>query len=91
MSGVPGPAFNRGVIAAASTDCPVVTLRPALRAIDQRAIDTHGPLAAVMRSPSLETLVRRAATVLFRDDLTPAAGAQALGFWSLMNPGLVRG
>lgn len=61
-------------------------LTPALRAQDEQQIDRHGPLVAVLKSPSLETMVRRASLALFRDDVKPAELATVLGLWSQWHP-----
>lgn len=64
-------------------------LDAAHRALDARAFNRHGPLAAVLRSPSVETLTRRAAACLWRDDVTPSDVATVLAMWRLLNPGQV--
>lgn len=54
------------------------------RAQDERAIRDRGPLAAIMAAPSEDTMVRRAALVLFREDVTPDQVLTALSMGSLL-------
>ena len=62
-----------------------IQVAAAHRAIDEREIAKHGPLVAVLKAPSQDAMVRRAAIALRQ--VEPHELVPVLGMWTLLNGG----